>query len=218
MNCNDVDEVSEATASAFAKMGHLRQFERGAVICRQGDPSGPVMLVVRGRIEIRTPVDDTDIVVGSVGIGRLVGEIASIDGSVRTATLVAATAVTLHEVDPLTFADLLESEPSVALDVLRSVVARFRAEPTSLPSLSRDARALGTALVDLLDHSGVPWGLVSVAQVTPHALAAGSGFELDRMASALDELERGGLVHSEPTRVAVEDRHTLERICRGAQP
>ena len=124
--------------------------------------------------------------------------------------------MTLYEVDPLAFSDLLESHPSVALDVLRSVVARFRREPTSLPSLSRDARRLGAVLVGELDRSGVPWGLVSVAQVQPGALAVASGFEPDRLVSALHELERAGLVRADPNRVAVEDRRNLERVCRAS--
>ena len=165
-------EVSETTLAAFATTGRSRRFGRNSVICRGGDPIGSVMLVAWGRIDRLVRVDDLDVGAGSIGVGSLIGAAASVDGFVHSATLIAATDVMLHEIDPLKFSDMLESSPTVALDVLRSVVARFRREPAASSALSPDALRVGRVLVDHLARGGAPWGLLDVALTGPAELAA----------------------------------------------
>jgi CRP/FNR family transcriptional regulator, cyclic AMP receptor protein len=206
--------VTSTTASAFERAGTSKTFKRGETICWEGDPAGPVMLVQSGIVDIRSRVDDVDVSVATVGSGRLIGEIAVIDGGVRSATMVARTDVQLTLVDQLTMSDLLEREPSVALDVLRSVVDRFRTRSITPVSLSKDARGLGRVIVEFLDHTGIRWGLVMVADVAASELAVEANYEPQRFSSALDELQRAGLVTTDASRVAVADRSALERICR----
>ena len=206
-------EVSETTLAAFATTGRSRRFGRNSVICRGGDPIGSVMLVAWGRIDRLVRVDDLDVGAGSIGVGSLIGAAASVDGFVHSATLIAATDVMLHEIDPLKFSDMLESSPTVALDVLRSVVARFRREPAASSALSPDALRVGRVLVDHLARGGAPWGLLDVALTGPAELATETGFDADRVAAALGELDRACLVCVEAGRIAVEDRETLQRLC-----
>jgi CRP/FNR family transcriptional regulator, cyclic AMP receptor protein len=206
--------VTSTTASSFARVGVSKTFLRGETICREGDPAGPVMLVQSGIVDVRSRVDDVDVSVATVGSGRLIGEIAVIDGGVRSATIVARTDVQLTLVDQLTMSDLLENEPSVALDVLRSVVDRFRSRSTFPVNLSKDARGLGRVIVEYLNQSGIRWGLVTVADVAAAELAVEANYEPQRFSSALDELLRSGLVTTDATRVAVADRSSLARLCR----
>ena len=220
-------EVSETTLAAFATTGRSRRFGRNSVICRGGDPIGSVMLVAWGRIDRLVRIDDLDVGAGSIGVGSLIGAAASVDGFVHSATLIAATDVMLHEIDPLKFSDMLESSPTVALDVLRSVVARFRREPAASSALSPDALRVGRVLVDHLARGGAPWGVLDRWRPAPAELmasldedaralpelAAETGFDADRVAAALGELDRACLVCVEAGRIAVEDRETLQRLC-----
>ena len=214
MNEGQHPRVTGTTAGAFERIGAARSYHRGETICEEGDPAGPVMLIQSGIVEVRSRIDTGDVVVATIGSGRLIGEIAMIDGGVRTATLVARTDVQLTLVEQLAMSDLLEQERGVALDVLRSVVDRFRARTNNPVTLSKDARGLGRVIVAYLDHSGIRWGLVMVAEVSAGALAVEANYEPQRFSSALDELQRSGLVTTDASRVAVADRAALERICR----
>ena len=53
-----------------------------------------------------------------------------------------------------------------------------------------------------------------MAEVSAGALAVEANYEPQRFSSALDELQRSGLVTADTNRVAVADRAALERICR----
>ena len=137
--------VSTITASAFARVGVSKTFQRGETICREGDP-GSVMLVHSGLVDVRSQIDETDVSVATLGSGRLIEDLTVMEGGIRSAMMVARTDVQLLLVDPLTMSDLLEREPGVALDVLRSMVDRLRSRAArTMASTQRSTSSFLTA-------------------------------------------------------------------------
>jgi CRP/FNR family transcriptional regulator, cyclic AMP receptor protein len=89
----------------------------------QGSVAHEMFLVRKGRAEIRVkdqPVED-------VGPGGIFGEMALIDQSTRSATVVAVENTEIILINERLFVILVHDAPYFALDVMRTLVARIRA-------------------------------------------------------------------------------------------
>jgi CRP/FNR family cyclic AMP-dependent transcriptional regulator len=117
MSATDVD------FSLLANASDARSFKAGEAIFRQGDPATELFVVESGTIEIRLG----DRVIDMVSAHGIFGEMALIDGGIRSATAVAATDVRVVPVDEQQFLFLVRHTPYFALNVMRVMVQRLRA-------------------------------------------------------------------------------------------
>src|SRR5690606_41153917 len=67
----------------------------GETLFREGDPPGPAYLIERGTLEVSALRDGEQMVLGTLGPGDLLGEMALIDQAPRTAAVVALEDCTL---------------------------------------------------------------------------------------------------------------------------
>ncbi len=72
-------------------------------------------------------------VVAEVGPGECVGEVALLDGGHRTATVTAATPMTVYALSPIGFRSLVDTNP-VAHTIMKSLARRLRAAETDSPA------------------------------------------------------------------------------------
>lgn len=94
----------------------------GAVIFKEGAPATTMYVVLEGAVEVT--VGDT--VVEVAERGALVGEMALVDASPRSATVVAATPCRLIAIDAKQFDLLVRETPQFARHVMAVLVARLR--------------------------------------------------------------------------------------------
>ena len=111
--------------SLLAKSGtNAQTFKAGETIFREGDAPGRHFFVVQsGSVEIRRRGRTLD----TVGENDIFGEMALIDDAPRSATVVAATDVSLVPVDEKQFLFLIRETPFFALNVMRVLARRLRA-------------------------------------------------------------------------------------------
>ena len=112
------------TAPAFAGLpparleeaagrAEVRELEAGASIIRQGEPADLAYVIAAGEVEVTQRTgDEAPTVLRRMTAGELFGEIGLLSGVPRTATVTAATPVTLLAIDRATFLDLV-SAPAV---------------------------------------------------------------------------------------------------------
>ncbi|KAB2901227.1 MAG: EAL domain-containing protein [Dokdonella sp.] len=101
-------------------------FAAGDLIFREGDPPDGAFLIESGRIEISTHQFGEHRVLGELGPGMLLGEMAVIDDSPRTATARALTPCRLTRIDAGQFAERLASADPVVRALLLSQLTRYR--------------------------------------------------------------------------------------------
>jgi CRP/FNR family transcriptional regulator, cyclic AMP receptor protein len=101
-----------------------RNFATGATIFREGEQGDEFFVVVRGKVEIRTGERRLEIL-GPTGI---FGEMALIDDSPRSATVVASTDVTVAPIKKEQFLFLVRHMPVFALKVMRVLAIRLRCQ------------------------------------------------------------------------------------------
>jgi CRP-like cAMP-binding protein len=110
------------TLDIFSKSDDIRTYQAGDVIFREGD-AGHEMLVIK--------TGEVDVVIGGTtlyteGSGGVIGEMALIDGSPRSASAVARTECSLVAVPEKRFLLMIQQTPFFALQVMRILTERLR--------------------------------------------------------------------------------------------
>ncbi len=97
-------------------------FAAGDVIVSQGDEGTSMYIVVEGEVDVS--YDEQRSV--RLGVGESFGEMSLIDKRPRSATVTAATDVTLAPISQGSFLVLVQDTPYFALEVMRSLSDRLR--------------------------------------------------------------------------------------------
>ena len=94
----------------------------GDVLFREGDRGEKMYVLLEGEMEILLG----DFVLETVRQGALIGEMALIDDSPRTASVVARTPCRLAEIDRRRFHFLVQQTPHFATHVMKTLADRLR--------------------------------------------------------------------------------------------
>lgn len=105
-----------------ARVSERHHAEAGDRLIEQGRIGHEFMLIIEGTARV---VRD-GLTVAQAGPGDVFGELALIDGGVRTASVIAETPMELILVDGRAFWPLLESVPGLAHAVMQALAARVR--------------------------------------------------------------------------------------------
>ncbi len=97
-------------------------FSAGSVIFEEGQPGDTMYAVVAGEVDIVF----RDRVLETCGAGAIVGELALIDRSARSASAIARTDCKLVPVDAKRFQYMISQTPFFALQVMRIMAERLR--------------------------------------------------------------------------------------------
>lgn len=97
-------------------------YSAGTTIFREGAPGDYMYIVIEGEVDIIARGQ----VIRTVGKGDLVGEMALIDDSPRSADVVAKTDCLLAPVDERRFLFLVHETPMFALQVMSVLAERLR--------------------------------------------------------------------------------------------
>ena len=97
-------------------------FAPGEVIFREGDQADKMYVVLSGEVEVHLQ----GTVIDTLAQGATFGEMALIDGSPRSATVVAKTSSEVAAINEKTFVLLVDEMPYFALSTMRNLVDRLR--------------------------------------------------------------------------------------------
>jgi len=97
-------------------------FAAGKVIFRAGEPGDVMYVIAEGEVEIRVGNQVVEI----AGPGTIVGEMALIDRSPRSATAVAKTDCKLAPIDQRRFEFMVQQTPFFSLTVMKIMADRLR--------------------------------------------------------------------------------------------
>ena len=149
-------ELSEEELRGLAKDCTTRDYARGEVVWRAGDPAEELLVVVSGELEVRGPgPHGREDVLGRIGPGECVGEMALVLNEGRSATVVTgrkAQTIVLHKDD---FAALMRDDTRLLTSLTKLLSHRAmslaRRQPVSggplMVGVTADAGARGATLV-----------------------------------------------------------------------
>ena len=120
---------------AVLTQGQLLEFGPGDVVFRQGDQGDRLFVVKSGVIEVvAAPSDGSEsVVVAYLGTGEVIGELALLTGSPRSATVRSPEHAEVFAVDKTVFFDLMDVLPAFARNLCVVLARRLEATTLKVP-------------------------------------------------------------------------------------
>ncbi|MEN9645369.1 MAG: hypothetical protein RL238_2038 [Actinomycetota bacterium] len=207
-----LEGLSDADTRAVLMASRRRKFKRGEAICHEGDPGDTLYLIDKGHVAVRvtTPAGDTA-TMRVMGPGSQFGEIAVIDQTPRSATIVALDAVETLSLHRDVIQMLRAQHPTIDKVLLSAALYQVRRLTTALtealylPVPRRLARTLHR-LLDVFPEGVVP--------LTQDDVAGLCGTTRQTANEVLQALVADGAITLSRGRITVIDAAKLERAAR----
>jgi NTE family protein len=196
---------------------------------REGDSADGVYVVRVGHLEVVSEQDEPQRI-NTLTRGAVLGELALLSGSVRTASVRALRDSELLRIDRDSFASLLRREPELALSLTRvlstqlqasravPVARRPRPVTIALRAVGPDVPVLDIA--DELSRAMCAWGSIAVLHPDPQRHAPGDsgseGHERGRHSGDVDATRAEAIARFGPLVERCElDHHQVIMVCGG---
>ncbi len=123
---------------AVLAQGQLRQYGPGEVVVRQGDPGDRLYVVKSGILEVLSLTSDSPdpVPIAYLGTGEVLGELALLTGSPRSATVRCPQGAELFSVQKEVFLDLMGELPAFARNLCVVLARRLEATNLKVPRTS----------------------------------------------------------------------------------
>jgi NTE family protein len=102
-----------------------RRAKKGAVLCREGDPSDSMYIVEAGQVKVYKETAQGRALIATVGPGAPLGEMALLTGEPRSATLIVSIDAGLWELSKRDFDAAMREYPSIPLSFSRLLARRL---------------------------------------------------------------------------------------------
>ena len=209
-----------ADEELFQRFG--KEFPRGTVLFREGDPGKEMYVVQTGRVTISKRVGDVEKPLTTLGPGEFLGEMSILNNRPRSATATCTDACKLLVIDAKTFEAMIRGNAEIAIRLIKKLADRLQETNEQIATLlfhdasSRVVHFLATAA------ERTPSGPAGHhVESTPAELAGWLGLKPDQVDAVLQKLIRSRLVSIEKGGFLVPDvaklRHFLEFLQMKAQ-
>jgi CRP-like cAMP-binding protein len=214
------DGLTAAQRKAWIDVARSREFARGAVAARQGEPATDLCLVASGFLKIvQGTADGHELIVRFVGPCEPFGGVVALDGATYPVTAVAVEPTRLLSWNREALKSLLDRTPQVRANIMREMTTHMTDALTRVQELStaRVGQRLAQALLRLTRQCGQPGdeGAVVLRHfLTRQELADLTGTTIYTVSRTLSQWATDGILGSEGRRVVVLDCARLETLAR----
>lgn len=209
------DVLGEAEVHALAAVGVEMATRAGEIVTARGTPGDSVLLVRSGRLVAAVPGrDHRPLILGTLGPGAVIGEIAAIDGAPRLRTVLAQIPSRLLQVPTPDFRRTIAAHPELQEALLDSLARQVRAmtdryQELAVYDLETRVRLM---LVRLLRQAGALHDGGRLDPAPSHQdLAAQVGTNREAVSRALGAMAKRGLIETGRRLIHVRDAYTLSR-------
>ena len=115
--------MSTPDDSLYQRFG--KEYPRGHVLFREGEPGAEMYVVQRGLVRISKRIGDGEKVLSALGPGEFFGEMSILTGKPRSATATCAEEAKLLVVDGRTFEAMLRANSEIAVRMIRKLAERL---------------------------------------------------------------------------------------------
>lgn len=127
---------STAHLEKIIAMARAVTFPGNYIVFEKASAGNEMLVVTSGRLQVSvTDGEGREIVLGKVGPGEIVGEIAMLDGQGRSATAVTLEPCELLVIQRKDFMPFLEQNPKAAIDLIMVLALRLRLNTEQLTGL-----------------------------------------------------------------------------------
>jgi CRP/FNR family cyclic AMP-dependent transcriptional regulator len=211
-----LDALTEEEAADLHAAGRRRAYGPGVTLFHEGDDSGPVVVILDGRVKVAAlGGGGREAIIAVRGRGDLIGELSAIDGGPRSATVTTLEPADVLLVPGSAFSALLERHLRIALVLLRMVAGRLRYADTQQAQFATQdvVGRVATRVLELGDRFGVAEGdrIVIDLPISQEELAAWTGSSREAVSKALHQLRALHVLETGRKRITVLDADALRR-------
>lgn len=122
-----------AEEALFQRFG--KEFKRGTVLFREGEPGKEMFVLQSGRVAISKKVRDVEKVLAILGPGEFFGEMAVISNKPRNASAAVEDDARLLVIDPKTFEMMIRGNSEIAVRMIKKLAERLSDADAQIESL-----------------------------------------------------------------------------------
>jgi signal transduction histidine kinase len=148
-------DLSDEDTNQICRSSRRLTVAAGTRVIEEGAPGDALYVVLAGEVEVSKNDSGREIVLANRGPGEVLGEMSLLEQRPRTASVRAVRESELLEISSDMFRQLLESSPSLATTILRTVAARLRSTESSMMQREKLA-SLGTLAAGLAHELNNP--------------------------------------------------------------
>lgn len=210
-------ELSEDEVNSIHGVARARSYKAKEMVVQQTDPGGDMFVIVSGHLKVvSSDPEGRDTALGIMAPGEIFGEVSLLDGSPRSATIIALEPCELLIIERSAFLRLLETMPSISIKLLGVLAQRLRrlterAEDIAFLNVSK---RLAKAIVKLADEYGQAHGdAVRVSfRLSQQEMGDLVGATRESANKHIRIWEQAGLVAQESGRLIILDLEALRKI------
>lgn len=210
-----LSRLTPQEAADLASRSRQRSFARGDVIFSEGEPGDEVVLLTSGRVKVCGRRSGREVIFSVLDAGSMLGELSAIDGSPRSATVIALEPTQIDAVSIDDFREFMLANPRVPMELLKLVVQRFRQSSSrqlefgTMQTLTR----LCGSIAQMSDRYGrtVEGRVEVVMPLSQRELAELTGMSREAMVKGLHQLRSLGWLSVDDRTVVVHDLAAIRR-------
>lgn len=201
--------------SALLPGGRVVRFQPREMVFGEGEGSDHIAIILSGVVKITASTSNgREALLGLRGAGEIVGELAALYGSPRSATVRALDRVEARLVAASVFRQRLRDDPDVLFAVLEAVIGRLReSDRRRLEFTGSDVRErVSSLLAELARTHGEPAsdGTVTIGlRLSQEEVANATSASREAVAKALRHLRVRGIVTTARQRIVVLNPQAL---------
>lgn len=209
--------LPRVAVEALLAEGSTRFYQPGEHLLRQGETTNHVLVLTDGLVKVTAATPDGRVLLLAIRVpGDLVGEFAPIDGSPRSASVIADMPTRVQVIPGPAFLAFMRQHPNVSLEIARSITGKMRYATGArlvaggYPVVMRLARMLRDLAASYGEKRDGDLELrISLSQAELAALVGSSEPAIHK---ALRELRERGLVATRYRRIVITDVEQLSKI------
>ncbi len=193
------------------------RYRKGDVIFHKTDPSTDLYIVNAGRLKaVLADEEGDEIVLAQFEKGAFFGELSLLDGKGRSATIVADSDAELAVLTKNVLLDLLYKEPTIAVELMATLVERLRKADEMIESLAffEVGERLIRALLDAAKETGGgSGGFLRAGRLTHKELAGRIGSSREAVSKCMKVLSTKGIIREAEGQIIITT-DALDRLKR----
>lgn len=211
--------IAEELARISKQANDGKLYKKGEIIYQPGDEDDSIYYIKEGRVKLAY-LDESGrkLTLAILGEGEIFGEMVLVGQRKRELLAQAIEDARIYEIERARFLELIQREPWLALKVLELFGQRTREIERKLEDLVfKDIPTrLSRQLLKLIEEHGrrTPEGIQIDFKITHKELADMIGSARENTTSALNLLEREGILDKRRYRIIIKDEERLREKSR----
>ena len=195
--------LSRSELTILAQHATIRTYPKNTVVINEGDEANALYVVISGQVKVFLSNEEgKEIIVNMQGACEHFGELALLDSTTRSASVMTTEKTKLAVVSKPDFQRMLADHPGIALSLIRDLTHRVRVLSENVKSLALldvYGRVAKTLLGMASDRDGE---LIVEKRLTQQDIANRVGASREMVARIMKDLTTGGYI-------SVSNRHIV---------